>query len=268
MPVSAVEERDGKRKITPHLNPNIAMLPDGLQLFYEVYNPFTMPTARISYRISKRGQKVVDNADVQNIKQGLNTFITRISTQGLSVGAYDIELAVCRTEDTARANPLAKATRSVLIEWLSGGTPLSIMDLDDAVEQLRYFAKSDDLDVIKEAKDEKEKRARFEAFWEKNNPVPGSPTNRAMIEYYTRVSYANEHFGHYIPGWRTDRGMVYIIYGPPNSVDRHPVDVESKPYEIWEYQDITRRFVFIDESGFGDYRLLYPIWDERNRMRN
>jgi GWxTD domain-containing protein len=268
MLVSAVEEREGKRTISPHVNPNIAMLPDGFQAFYEVYNPYEMPEVRISYTIKKRGLVVAEKSEQQPVKQGLNTFITRINTQALSVGSYDLELMITLPKDTAKATPLAKATRPFIVEWLSGGTPLSITDLDEAVEQLRYFAKTSDIDFIKEAKDDKDRRRRFEEFWEKNNPVPGAPVNRAMVEYYTRVAYANEHFGHYIAGWRTDRGMVYIIYGAPSAVDRHPLDVESKPYEIWEYYDITRRFIFTDESGFGDYRLLYPIWDDRNRMRN
>jgi hypothetical protein len=45
------------------------------------------------------------------------------------------------------------------------------------------------------------------------------------------------------------------------------MDTETKPYEVWEYYELNRRYVFVDESGFGDYRLLYPIWDDRNRLR-
>ena len=121
--------------------------------------------------------------------------------------------------------------------------------------------------LLKAGTTEEERRKRFEEFWEKNNPIPGAKTNRAMIEYYSRVSYANEHFRHFIEGWKTDRGMIYIIYGPPNYVDRHPSESDTPPYEIWEYYDVNKRFTFIDETGFGDYRLRYPIWDDRNRLR-
>ncbi|CUS97606.1 GWxTD domain-containing protein [Candidatus Kryptonium thompsonii] len=86
-----------------------------------------------------------------------------------------------------------------------------------------------------------------------------------MEEYYSRVKYANEHFGHYLEGWKTDMGMVYIIFGPPSSVDRHPFDINAKPYEIWYYYEINRRFIFLDETGFGDYRLITPLWDEWTR---
>ncbi len=265
MMVGSVDESGPKRRIAPHLNPNIAALTDGFTLFYEVYNPFTIASVGIEYKITRRKTTVTSTRMRQAVRQGVNTFLTRVAGPVLGVGAYELELIVTRPDDSTVV--LARSSRSFVVEWLSGGTPLTITDLDEAVEQLRYFAKGDELDNIKDAPDDAERRKRFDAFWERNNPTPGSPTNRAMIEYYTRVSYANERFGHYIPGWKTDRGMVYIIYGPPSAVDRHPLDVETKPYEVWEYYDINRRFVFIDESGFGDYRLLYPIWDERNRMR-
>jgi hypothetical protein len=56
-------------------------------------------------------------------------------------------------------------------------------------------------------------------------------------------------------------GMVFIILGAPSSVDRHPFEIDSKPYEIWYYYDFDRQIVFVDESGFGNYRLVTPIWD-------
>ena len=56
-------------------------------------------------------------------------------------------------------------------------------------------------------------------------------------------------------------GMIYIVLGPPDNVDRHPFEYDSKPYEIWYYYDINRSFYFLDETGFGDYRLLNRNYD-------
>jgi hypothetical protein len=56
-------------------------------------------------------------------------------------------------------------------------------------------------------------------------------------------------------------GMVYVIFGEPSNIERHPYDMDQKPYEIWDYYDINRQFVFLDNTGFGDYRLITPIWD-------
>ncbi|HEX9615291.1 MAG TPA: GWxTD domain-containing protein, partial [Bacteroidota bacterium] len=88
-----------------------------------------------------------------------------------------------------------------------------------------------------------------------------------MEEYYHRVEYANKNFGHYMDGWKTDRGMIYIRFGSPDNVERHPFDMNTKPYEIWYYYELERQFVFVDETGFGDYRLRYPTTDLWGRVR-
>ncbi|MDP3683995.1 MAG: GWxTD domain-containing protein, partial [Ignavibacteria bacterium] len=79
--------------------------------------------------------------------------------------------------------------------------------------------------------------------------------------------YANAHFTHYTEGWKSDMGMVYIILGAPNSVDRHPFEYDSKPFEVWEYYQINRQFIFVDNTGFGDYRLTTPFYNDLERYR-
>ncbi len=267
MLVRAVESQGAKKQISPQINPNVAALKDGFELFYEVYNPFQLGGIIIDYSITRRGKEVYTKQTTQGIKQGLNTFLATINSSGLGVGSYTLQVKMRRADDTTDNGVLARIERQFIIEWLTAGAPISIVDLDEAINQLRYFAKSDELDYIKEPEDEDERRRRFEDFWERHNPTPGSKSNAAMVEYYNRVAYSNRHFGHYMAGWKTDRGMVYILYGPADYIDRHPVDVESKPYEVWEYYDLNKCYVFIDESGYGDYRLLYPLWDDRNRLR-
>ncbi len=88
-----------------------------------------------------------------------------------------------------------------------------------------------------------------------------------MEEYFARVDYANEKFKTHREGWKTDMGMVFIIFGVPDNIDRHPFELGDPPYEIWDYYAINRRFIFVDESGFGEYRSVYPIWDDRVRIR-
>ena len=80
--------------------------------------------------------------------------------------------------------------------------------------------------------------------------------------------YANKHFGHFFDGWKSDMGMVYIIFGIPNNIEQHPFEIDARPYEIWSYYDQNRQFVFIDYTGFGDFRLQNPIWDvDHTRIR-
>lgn len=62
-------------------------------------------------------------------------------------------------------------------------------------------------------------------------------------------------------------GMVFILLGSPNNVERHPFDIDSKPYEVWSYYDYNRQVVFLDETGFGDYKLLSNIYDLLQRAK-
>ncbi|MBN1350405.1 GWxTD domain-containing protein, partial [candidate division KSB1 bacterium] len=108
----------------------------------------------------------------------------------------------------------------------------------------------------------KEKSDMFEKFWSERDPTPGTEQNEHMEEYFRRVHYANEVFSGFREGWKSDMGMVYIILGHPNDIERHPFESGSKPYQVWYYYDINRKFVFVDETGFGEYRLLSEYWDD------
>jgi GWxTD domain-containing protein len=145
--------------------------------------------------------------------------------------------------------------------------PITIVDLDKAIDQMRYIARDSDLDYIRAGGDAEEKRKRFVEYWAKRDPDPTTPRNELLEEYYRRVDFANKNFAHYLEGWRSDRGMVYIRFGPPENIERHPFDINTKPYEIWYYYQLQREFIFVDETGFGDYRLRYPTTDLWGRIR-
>ena len=81
-----------------------------------------------------------------------------------------------------------------------------------------------------------------------------------MEEYYKRVEYTNDQFAGWQPGWETDRGMVYILFGPPDQIQRsNPTATNSTVYQIWNYYKINKEFIFRDQNGFGDYRLETPF---------
>jgi hypothetical protein len=88
-----------------------------------------------------------------------------------------------------------------------------------------------------------------------------------MEEYYRRVAFANRSFTTFRDGWKTDRGMVYIILGPPDEIERRPFNRGNKPYVVWSYYRYNREFVFLDDTGYGEYRLLSPFWDLVNRIQ-
>lgn len=146
------------------------------------------------------------------------------------------------------------------------GLPVASANLETAIEQLTYVAKGKEMKRIKDAPPER-KRDEFIAFWKRRDPTPNSEKNELMEEYYRRVDYASKHFGNWRNGWRSDRGMVYILLGAPDDVERNPYTVNIhnyvsgrpvKAYEVWHYYGVNRSFIFFDESGFGEYRLANP----------
>ena len=119
-----------------------------------------------------------------------------------------------------------------------------------------------------------EEREQFiEAFWQRRNPDPDSAENSFKEEHYRRIAYANEHFASGIPGWKTDRGKIYIMWGPADEVDSHPTggtwdrpmdqgggETTTYPYEDWRYRYLEGigenvELEFVDPTSTGEYHL-------------
>src|SRR6204780_394309 len=119
-----------------------------------------------------------------------------------------------------------------------------------------------------------EEREEFiEAFWQRRNPDPDSPENTFKEEHYRRIAYANEHFASGIPGWKTDRGRIYIMWGPADEVDTHPSggsyerpadegggETSTYPFEDWRYRYLEGignnvEIEFVDPTMTGEYHL-------------
>ncbi len=117
-----------------------------------------------------------------------------------------------------------------------------------------------------------EERDNFiEQFWQRRNPDPTSPDNTYREEHYRRIAYADEHYSAGEPGWKTDRGHIYIAYGPPDNIDDHPAGgmyerpadeggghTVTYPFEIWQYRHIDGvgdniQIEFVDPCSCGDY---------------
>jgi GWxTD domain-containing protein len=179
----------------------------------------------------------------------------------LVLGEYKLTVNV----EDENSKIISAVSKTFFSRWV--GVPNAVQDLDKAIDEMVYIAKGSDIDYIKEAPNKEEKLKRFLAFWKSKDPTQNSDENEVFEEYYRRVAYANIHFKHYIEGWRTDMGMVYITLGPPNNVERHPFEYDSKPYEVWDYYDINKSFIFVDETGFGDYRLINPDFSSYWRYR-
>lgn len=122
--------------------------------------------------------------------------------------------------------------------------------------------------------DTNEAREQFiEAFWARRNPDPDSAENTFKEEHYRRIAYANEHYASGIPGWKTDRGRIYIMWGAPDETDSHPSggtyerppeegggETSTYPFEDWRYrylEGIGENVIieFVDPTMTGEYHL-------------
>lgn len=105
-------------------------------------------------------------------------------------------------------------------------------------------------------------------FWERRNPNPGSKENTFKEEHYRRLAFTNEHFAAKVPGWKTDRGHVYVVYGPPDSILSNPASAASPREELWSYRhmpgadgDVTLKFV--DRCDCGEFVLVSDLPNHR-----
>jgi GWxTD domain-containing protein len=133
--------------------------------------------------------------------------------------------------------------------------PFSLKDVDYALDALRFIVSPELLDSLQEGGYE-ERRENLETFWKQRDKTPGTAENELMTEYYRRVDHAVRNFGTLrIPdGSRTDRGKIYILYGPPTSTDR-ALDPVGGFQEIWIYEKLGKKFVFVDQGKSGNYVL-------------
>jgi len=111
-----------------------------------------------------------------------------------------------------------------------------------------------------------EEREKFiEQFWLRRDPTPGTVENEFKEEHYRRIAYANQHFSADVPGWKTDRGRIYITYGPPDEIEDHSSggDTSAVPSQMWRYryiEGIGNNVVieFVDPTRSGEFRMKAP----------
>lgn len=255
-----VKDAEGDR-IIPSISHMFTSMDKKLSFFYEVYSDADKKIL-IHYIIKDKDQNDISVANSEyTLNEGKNVLFGEITNTKFSLGEYKLFINI--------SDSLGNDLHSIDKPFNSKifGFPNSIQDLDKAIDQLIYIASASEIDQIKSIENFDDKLSRFVGYWKGKDPSPNTLENEVLAEYYRRVDFANQNFKNYLEGWRTDMGMVYITLGPPDAVERSPFDVETKPYEMWDYYQINKRFVFVDQTGFGDYRLINPEYGEWYRYR-
>jgi GWxTD domain-containing protein len=150
-------------------------------------------------------------------------------------------------------------------------------------EDVLYIITDEERKAFKQLKTDEERDQFIEGFWLRRDPDPDTPENEYKEQYFERIQYANEKFTSGIPGWKTDRGRIYIMFGKPDEVESHPAggpyerpsyegggSTSTYPFETWWYRYIEGigsdiEIEFVDPSGSGEYRIARSP-DEKDAM--
>ncbi|MDP8981264.1 MAG: GWxTD domain-containing protein [Acidobacteriota bacterium] len=141
-------------------------------------------------------------------------------------------------------------------------------------EDVAYIITDDEKQAFNRLSTDEEREQFVEQFWLRRDPTPDTAENEYKEEHYRRIAYANERFASGVPGWKTDRGRIYITFGPPDEVEPHPSggggQSTTYPFEMWRYRYIEGignnvEIEFVDRTLTGEYRMTMDP-DEKNAL--
>ena len=140
-------------------------------------------------------------------------------------------------------------------------------------EDVRWIITDEERSAFMQLSNDEERDQFIEAFWQRRDPTPDTEENEFKEEHYRRIAYANEHFAAGIPGWKSDRGRIYIVFGPADEIDSHPSggsyerpmeegggETSTFPFETWRYRYLEGigqevMIEFVDTCMCGDYHM-------------
>jgi len=223
-----------------------------LIFYYEIYDgPQESQPFLLKYGIEHSAQAFV-HEDTTTVTLGPKTFsrFDSISLGGFPSGDYSLTMTLLDNGQT-----IAKTERPFHVEW----SFLNLLKNDyfKAIDQLRYVASPGEINKLKQVPEDQRLQKWLE-FWKSKDPTPNTPQNELRDEYYRRLIYVNQNFS--LPtqeGWETDMGRVYMVYGHPDEVEKHPFDRDAQAFQKWYYYKRNRVFLFLDR-GDGEYQLQPP----------
>ncbi|MFQ6044807.1 MAG: GWxTD domain-containing protein [Gemmatimonadales bacterium] len=219
---------------------------DTVSLYFEVYR--LAEKASLYLRAVERSDEteVWRDSVVLLPAPELAAQVVRVPTSSLSVGEIRFDAVLDSSADTVHVAALV----SFSDEW-------AISNFEQTLSLLRYFGPDSTrrrlLDAPVEAR-----REQWKEFWRETDPDPDTPENEALNRYFARLMEANERFGEATEaGWLTDRGEVFITLGEPDQVLESGSEFEIRGSRVirWSYQAYRLTIDFVDETGFGRFRL-------------
>ena len=201
---------------------------------------------------------ILSGKEVQWNKTINSSSESRIVSHLITVPTTDIDKKDLKVQISINQKNSTES-KSLGFRFRNSFMPDSITNIDLALSQMNYILTSDERKELKKLK-QSDKENFFKKAWARRDPKPDTKINELMDEYYARVAFTEENFSRGTAGgWRSDMGMIFILFGKPNDIQRHTSMQSNYSYETWYYFSIGQEFAFIDDYGFGDYRLRYPF---------
>ncbi len=178
------------------------------------------------------------------------SIVLPIPARHLSVGYTRIFFTLSQGEE--------KVVRDIVLTSSINMGTIESQDISLLIEAMRYIMEKDDWERLRSLPADSQKTAFLE-FWRKRNPEkePDPDHNPLLEEFINRIEESNLRFSYGSrEGWRTDRGHIYIVYGPPDEIQRGRSYRSNVFYEVWNYYELGRQFYFRDDYNSGNYRLV------------
>jgi len=201
---------------------------------------------------------ILSGKEVQWSKTINSSSESRVISHLITVPTKDINRKDLKVQVSVNQKNSTKS-RSLRFRFRNSFMPDSITNIDLALSQMNYVLTSDERKELKKLK-QSDKENFFKKAWARRDPKPDTKVNELMDEYYARVAFTEENFSRGTSGgWRSDMGMIFILFGKPDDIQRYTSMQSNYSYETWYYFSIGQEFAFVDDYGFGDYRLRYPF---------
>jgi GWxTD domain-containing protein len=186
----------------------------------------------------------------------LRSGTVRISPGVLPIGKLKVEADLAGARDTMRSPVLV----SFSDQWV-------VANFEGVLNLLRYFGSEEEIRGMRAAPDSARSEL-WKKFWRSTDPNPSTPENEAVQQYFARLQQADTKFREGSdPGWLTDRGEVYVSLGEPDEVLDHSSDMQgARRFIRWSYTNDRLVLDFVDESGFGRYKLTSSSRAEFQRV--
>lgn len=227
-------------------------------VYYEVYGITPGDTLQLRYTISDWRNITLEAWEHQLAAEASR--LSHFEPLGRRInyqGPQTLTINVRRGADTASAQVDFRVNLHSFEPEAGDSVSIDVRQMPYGV--LQYISSNEEFKRIAAKADTAERDSLIAAFWRERDPSPGTEENELREEFYRRVVFTETRFsihGLSKSGWETDRGRVYIIFGPPQEVHHRLEEEGSSPYEVWLYPHRDRYFIFRDKEGSGDYKLV------------